>query len=493
MIRKIYGPPGTGKTTRLINYVKTLVKFGTPIDKIGYFAFTKKAAEEAVNRTLDLYPKYGKKDLKYFRTLHSLAFTLLGMKKSNVMQEEHYEDIGRKLGIEVTVYSSGEEKTGFVDSDSEYFNIVNAARIKNLTIEEEYNTDMYSEDIDKHLLKILKDEVDNYKQAYGLVDFTDMIERFNVSKLCPKYDVVFIDEAQDLSPIQWKMYDILKKNSKHVILAGDDDQAIYGWAGADVARFQSEPAKDIVLPQSYRVPGAVQEIANCILNRIPDHRRIKKNWKARKDILLPVIQRITSVEDAPLHLGDWLILARTNDKLTKLKPILKDMGIYFEIKGRKSYRTRLYKSIQDYTRWTTGDMLSLSECKDLFEFLELDTELTDERMYDLKEFGFSFTDYWYEVFKADPEECLYIREMMRNEEKLKEHPRVKLQTIHAAKGGEANNVLIILDNTKKIREAIEKNQDKYDEEQRVWYVGVTRTKQNLYIMEAKREDRGYDI
>ena len=493
MIRKIYGPPGTGKTTRLINYVKTLVKFGTPIDKIGYFAFTKKAAEEAVNRTLDLYPKYGKKDLKYFRTLHSLAFTLLGMKKSNVMQEEHYEDIGRQLGIEVTVYSSGEEKTGFVDSDSEYFNIINAARIKGITIDEEYNTDMYSQDIDKHLLQILKDEVDNYKKAYGLVDFTDMIERFNVSELCPKYDVVFIDEAQDLSPIQWKMYDILKKNSKHVILAGDDDQAIYGWAGADVARFQSEPAKDIVLPQSYRVPGAVQEIANCILNRIPDHRRIKKNWKARKDILLPVIQRITSVEDAPLHLGDWLILARTNDKLTKIQSILKDMGIYFEIKGRKSYRTRLYKSIQDYTRWTTGDMLSLSECKDLFEFLELDTELTDERMYDLKEFGFSFTDHWYEAFKADPEECLYIREMMRNEEKLSKAPRVKLQTIHAAKGGEANNVLIILDNTKKIREAVEKSQDKYDEEQRVWYVGVTRTKQNLYIMEAKREDRGYDI
>ena len=493
MIRKIYGPPGTGKTTRLINYVKTLVKFGTPIDKIGYFAFTKKAAEEAVNRTLDLYPKYGKKDLKYFRTLHSLAFTLLGMKKSNVMQDEHYEDIGRKLGIEVTVYSNGEEKTGFVDSDSEYFNIVNAARIKNLTIEEEYNTDMYSEDIDKHLLKILKDEVDNYKQAYGLVDFTDMIERFNVSELCPKYDVVFIDEAQDLSPIQWKMYDILKKNSKHVILAGDDDQAIYGWAGADVARFQSEPAKDIVLPQSYRVPGAVQEIANCILNRIPDHRRIKKNWKARKDILLPVIQRVTSIEDVPLNLGDWLILARTNDKLTKIQSILKDMGIYFEIKGRKSYRTRLYKSIQDYTRWTNGDKLSLSECKDLFEFLELDTELTDERMYDLKEFGFNSTDHWYEVFKADPEECLYIREMMRNEEKLSQTPRVKLQTIHAAKGGEANNVLIILDNTKKIREAVDKSQDKYDEEQRVWYVGVTRTKQNLYIMEAKREDRGYDI
>jgi DNA helicase-2/ATP-dependent DNA helicase PcrA len=491
--RKIYGPPGTGKTTRLINYVKTLIRFGTPIDKIGYFAFTTKAAEESIDRMLKAFPKYSQKDLKYFRTLHSLAFTLLGMKKSNVMQDEHYDDIGRKLGIEVNIFSNGEDKTGFVDSDSEYFNIINAARIKENTVEEEYNTDLYSQDIDKHQLKILNDEVNNYKKAYDLVDFTDMIERFNVSKLCPKYDVVFIDEAQDLSPIQWRMYDILKKNSKHIILAGDDDQAIYGWAGADVKRFQDEPAKDIILPQSYRVPGAVQAIANNILNRIPDHRRVKKNWKPREDVLLPIVEYISSVEDAPLHLGDWLILARTNYRLKNLVPQLRERGLYFEIKNRKSYKARLYRSVQDYSRWTNGDLLSLSECKDLFEFLELDKELKDERMYDLKEFGFSFTDLWYEVFKADPEECLYIREMLRHDEKLSKDPRIKLSTIHAAKGGEANNVLIILDNTKKIREAIEKDQDKYDEEQRVWYVGVTRTKQNLYIMAAKKEDKGYDI
>ena len=490
-VRKIYGPPGTGKTTRLINYVKTLVKFGTPIDKIGYFAFTKKAAEEAIDRTLDLYPTYNRKDLKYFRTLHSLAFTELGMKKSNVMQDEHYEDIGRKLGIEVTVYSNGEEKTGFVDSDSEYFNIINAARIKNVTIEEEYNTDMYSEDIDKHQLQILKDEVDNYKAAYGLVDFTDMIEKFNVAELCPKYDVIFVDEAQDLSPIQWKMYDILKKNSKHVILAGDDDQAIYGWAGADVQRFQDEPAKNIILPQSYRVPQAVQQIADQILNRIPDDRRIKKQWAPRPEA--GTVDHVTSIEDVPLHEGDWLILSRTNDKLIKLKSILQEMAIYFEIKGRKSYKTRLYTAVKHYTRWTNGDKLSLSECKDLFEFLELEQELKEERMYDLKEFNYSIEDQWYEVFKSDPEECLYIREMLRNKEELSHPARVKLSTIHAAKGGEATNVLIILDNTKKIREAVDKSEDKQDEEHRVWYVGVTRTKQNLYIMTPKREDRSYDI
>ena len=80
-----------------------------------------------------------------------------------------------------------------------------------------------------------------------------------MSGLCPKYDVAFIDEAQDLSPIQWKMFNIIKENSKYVILAGDDDQAIYGWAGADVKKFQQEISKkDIILPQSYRVPQDVQ-------------------------------------------------------------------------------------------------------------------------------------------------------------------------------------------------------------------------------------------
>ncbi len=490
MIRKILGPPGTGKTTKLLKYVKTFLKLGTPIDKIGYFAFTTKAANEAIDRMLDYHQPFERKDLKYFRTLHSLAFNTLGLKKSQVLQDEHYEDIGRKLGIEVTVYSNGEEKTGFVDSDSEYFNIINAARIKGISIEEEYNTDMYSEDIDKHQLKILKEELDNYKKAFKLVDFTDMIEKFNVAKLCPKYDVIFVDEAQDLSPIQWKMYDIIKKNSKYVILAGDDDQAIYGWAGADVKRFQDEPAKDIVLPQSYRVPQQVQSIADKILNRIPDERRIKKHWSARPE--QGTVHYVMNVDDVPLYQGNWLVLARTNDRLIKLKSHLQELAIYYQFKGRKSYRARLYKAIQDYTRWTNGDQLSLSECKNLFEFLE-EEEPTEERMYDLFEWGYSRTQRWFDVFKADPEECLYIREMLRAGEELSKPARVQLSTIHAAKGGEAENVLLILDNTKKIREAMEKSWEKADEEQRVWYVGVTRTKQNLYILNAKQEDKGYDI
>jgi len=497
MIRKILGPPGTGKTTKLIKYVNTFYKLGTPLDKIGYFAFTTKAANEARDRMLDKHRALQERDLPYFKTLHSLAFNSLGLKKSNVMQPEHYEDIGKKLGIEVSVYANGQEKTGFVDSDSEYFNIINAARIKEVSVVQEYNTGLYSDNIDKRQLKILKDEVDNYKQAYGLVDFTDMIEKFNESKLCPNFDVVFVDEAQDLSPIQWRMFDLLKKQSKHIILAGDDDQAIYGWAGADVARFQKEKAKDIVLPQSYRVPKAVQTIANCILERIPEDRKLVKMWQPRDEE--GAVHRITDIEDiwlkptGSVNETTWLILARTHSKLQNIKKELIDSGIYYEYKNRKSYHERLYKNILTYERWRDGTLLSITECRDLFEFLNKEFTHTEERLYDLKEFGYSITQVWYEVFETHPEESLYMRFMRQNGEDLSKPARVKLSTIHAAKGGEAENVLLILDNTKKIREAVDKDQDKRDEEHRVWYVGVTRTKQNLYIMEAKKEWNGYDI
>ncbi len=491
--RKLFGPPGTGKTTKLLKYVKTFLKLGTSIDKIGYFAFTKKAAEEAIDRMMEQYPQYRRKDLKYFRTLHSLAFTRLGLSKSQVMQDEHYEDIGRKLGIEVTVYSDGQEKTGFVDSNSEYFNLINAARIKELSVEQEYNTAMYSDNLDKRLLPILQEEVSNYKKSFELVDFTDMIEKFIVSGLCPKLDVAFIDEAQDLSPIQWKMCEEIIENSKYVILAGDDDQAIYGWAGADVKKFQNITSKkDIILPQSFRVPKSVQHIADKILDRIPDDRRIKKQWEARQEH--GSVNYITSIEDAPLEYGKWLILARYNDKLDRLKPTLKDRHLYFEYKGRKSFSSTLFRSILNYTRWADkNDLLSISEVRGIFDQTGDNIELTEERLYDLSEFGFSRTERWYDRFLINYEESLYVREMLRSGENLYENARIKLSTIHSAKGGEEENVLIILDNTKTIRESVEKSQDKADEENRVWYVGVTRTRQNLYLLTAKKEEHGYDI
>jgi DNA helicase-2/ATP-dependent DNA helicase PcrA len=489
MIRKILGPPGTGKTTKLLKYVQTFLKLGTPIEKIGYFAFTKKAATEAKERMLKLFPQYGYRDLNHFQTLHSLAFNTLGMKKDNVMQPEHYEEIGRTIGVQVSVYRGGEEETGYIDSDSEYFNLINIARIKNITPKDEYNTDLYSDEIDYNLVEIIEAELKNYKSSFVLYDFTDMIEKFVSSELCPKFDVVFIDEAQDLSPIQWKMYDIIKKNTKIMILAGDDDQAIYGWAGADVKRFQDEPAKEKILPQSYRVPIRVQKVADSIISQIDT--RIDKIWNPRNEE--GECKEVYDLDEVDLTQGKWLVLARTNYRLIKMKPYLMERGIYFEYKERKSFSAKLWKAIRDFSKWTSGAQLTASEIKDIFDYTKHEFDGEDHKSYSCEYFNIDTSDTWYELFDADPEQVLYIRQMLSNKEKLSEEARVKLSTIHSAKGGEADNVLLILDNTDKIRESIEKSPEKADEEHRVWYVGVTRTKQNLYIMAAKEDRLGYDI
>ena len=64
-----------------------------------------------------------------------------------------------------------------------------------------------------------------------------MISKFTEKDLSPTFEVVFIDEAQDLSFLQWQMVKSIWNKSKEVYLAGDDDQAIFRWAGADLNYF----------------------------------------------------------------------------------------------------------------------------------------------------------------------------------------------------------------------------------------------------------------
>ena len=70
--------------------------------------------------------------------------------------------------------------------------------------------------------------------------------------------------------------------------------------------------------------------------------------------------------------------------------------------------------------------------------------------------------------------------MLSNKEKLNQGPRIKVSTIHAAKGGEADNVILVLDNANKIRQAVMRSITKSDEEHRVWYVGTTSKRIFIY-------------
>ena len=126
-----------------------------------------------------------------------------------------------------------------------------------------------SKEVDWSMLEHIDQNYFEYKNKKKLIDFNDMIKMLlEKENKIPEFDVVFIDEAQDLSPLQWKLYDILKQKSKDIYLAGDDDQAIFAWAGADVNRFINEPAKEKILKYSKRISKAVQEQSEIPIEKI---------------------------------------------------------------------------------------------------------------------------------------------------------------------------------------------------------------------------------
>tara|TARA_Y100001963_G_scaffold7091_1_gene9163 strand:- start:3427 stop:4854 length:1428 start_codon:yes stop_codon:yes gene_type:complete len=475
MIYKFYGPPGTGKTHRLINRAKAYLKVGVPIHKIGYFAFTRKAAKEARERM-----PISDKKLEHFQTLHSFAFNKLGLEEESIMQPYHYEDLGKNLNIRVNyVDKYNEEETHYLTCNNPYFQLIGRAINRDVDIREEFDRGEHDrKEIRWNTLKHIYVNFLNYKTKNRLSDFNDIIT--NVIKKedeLPEFRAIFIDEAQDLSPLQWKLYDVLKKRSQDVYLAGDDDQAIFAWAGADVSRFIKESAKEKVLCYSKRISSSVQEQSTIPVSRISGIRKHKeyfpRDYKGTS-------QYISNLNQVNLNKDKWLILTRTKSNLLEIMKELKKRNLYFETNKGKSFKVRLYKAAVNYTRWCMDEALEQSAIKDIQDFIP-------GRNWDSKK-------PWYEVFtKASDKEVNYIRSLLEKNEKLTEGARIWLSTIHAIKGGEEDNVILSLHQGDKIQKAIKRSKDKADEEERVWYVGITRARQNLYKLKAKIKRKEYRL
>ena len=474
MIYKYFGPPGTGKTHRLISRAKAYIRIGTPLDMIGYFAFTKKAAKVAKDRM----PVDSEK-LNYFRTLHSFAYQQLELNDSMVMQPEDYVKIGKKIGIKVKHYDKyNKEEIFYLNIDSPYFKMIGRAMNRCTTIREEYDRNEHNKkEIKWYILKNLDENLKAYKKITGKLDFNDMINRLIDKPNLPKFKTIFIDEAQDLSPLQWKLYDKLKEFADDIHLAGDDDQAIFAWAGADVNRFIQEPGKERVLKYSKRISRAVQEQSELPLEKIRGLRK-EKIYYAR-DFEGEAL-RINNLDQIDLTNGKYLILTRTIHRLVEMTKELRKRNLYYQTSKGKSFTVSLYNASVNYNSWCRGVDLDEKEVKDIETYIGTSKK---EWNKDVE---------WFDAFENAPLlEREYIKSMLDNNENLDNPARIWVSTIHAAKGGEEDNVVLCLDLGRMVKKSIKKSDDKNDEEHRVWYVGATRARNNLYKLKAKTKKNEY--
>ena len=491
----VLGPPGTGKTTTLLNKVDDYLKETDP-DKVGYFAFTQKAAYEARDRAIKKF-NLTEDDLPYFRTLHSLAFRKLGLKKENVMQRRHYVDLGKKLGFPVNYAKYEEDHGGIFTSDSEYLRIINLSKLRNITPEQQFNLAEHNQDLERDKLRIIANEIERYKKEYGLIDFNDMILDFIKSDKSPKFDVVFIDEAQDLSLMQWDMAKTIWNKTEDSFIAGDDDQAIFRWAGADVDSFIAQKGLMMPLKQSYRIPAKVHNLAMGIINKIRN--RIDKTWKPK--VHEGQLSNYDDFEQIDMSSGEWLVLARTKYMLSDLEDTLYRNGLYYINRFKKTKEQELHYAATDWENLRKGQPLAYKQIERIYWYMQKNADkeklkgMLKESSYDIatlkQSYGLKTDNVWFEAFDDAPRRDVdYLRKMRSNGEKLNEAPRITLSTIHGAKGGEAQNVVLLTDLSENTMKAYEKNAD---DENRLFYVGATRTKEHLHVISPKQEYKGYKL
>jgi superfamily I DNA/RNA helicase len=146
-------------------------------------------------------------------------------------------------------------------------------------------------------------------------------------------------------------------------------------------------------------------------------------------------------------------------------------------------------------------MLNHLEIKNVYEYLGTNVlegfrkgkTLHSDAKYTLKEcqdqHGLIASDVWFKSFEGlDPITENYIRNMRANGEQINKNPRIIMSTIHAAKGGEADKVLLLQDLT---NAALETFSHDPDELHRLFYTGATRAKRELHVLDPKNFDRAY--
>ena len=459
---RVIGNPGTGKTTYLIDKVSEALAEGVHPSEILYLTFTRKAIREATDRITQTVA-LSKEDLRSFRTIHSLAFTSLGLNKSDILQEKEYYFIAADMGIDqvdakamLTIY--GRCKL----TKEKPLQLVEALWETRPSV----TWFVYNQYINA---------LNKYRDQTKKIDFTDVLVLYKDRVLMQPLKLLIVDEAQDLSFEQWEIIRILSErvvDEGTFYFAGDPHQAIYGWAGASVDDFYGMPVtREHVLPQSHRVPVLVQRLSKLVLSKFTDPERFPYKAKPEMGTVTYVPAReFGRIPFQKAGTGDWLVLAHNWVDLLKVQEYLRKAGIAFKIHGKSAASQEQKKQlrlIKGYVRLLTQGEASP----------KMESALRRAIPKPLEECLVEQTP-WTQAFSSL---AVTDKEQLKG---LLSDTGVVISSIHAIKGGEADNVVILGDLSRTVQKGYSSNRE---ESHMVLYVALTRCKKNLYLMESMNQ------
>ncbi len=334
---------GCGKTTVLTKRIAFCICSGIDAAKICALTFTRKAAEEMVARVAvpDGIEYQSRHPL--ITTFHGLGLRVLSETVDGTLNfcRLGYSKMPQLLcerdRIELLVLCSSKAEREVLGADLFKLDSLLSQR----SVFEEKQAFLSGQQ--KQVLEQIADRLETLKRERGVWDFSDLItglmqlfkeNPFLTKTYAQRFDAVLVDEFQDTNPIQIKLLHCLLSNGSSLFAVGDDDQAIYGFRGADIRPTIEfcdyfKEAKIIKLQTNYRSVPVILDTANRLfIKKDSAYRKvlISARYTRKDNRRKPSVHRFENMEKLLL----WVI--STSVFIGKKENIpLKEMALLFRV------------------------------------------------------------------------------------------------------------------------------------------------------------------
>jgi hypothetical protein len=510
----IIGAPGTGKTYKCSQILREYLKNGTSENEILYTTFRREATTEALIKiSADTGIKISKLR-RVVNTTHGICLSLLynnGLIKNNPGENNVFDErtdilkFNKEYGYNIKPGGATQDAISSGTSDP-FLQTYSLMRSTMTPLNDVYKLGIPIQYTVNDFKRICRD-LDQWKSSHNKIEFADMIDIVIKEGLIPDSKIQIFDEAQDMTPQMYQVSRMWAEEAKSVILAGDHLQTLYTYNGASPEYLIGWGGQIDILPESRRLTGETWEIASSIIENNTPYSVPEIKTRTEKGRILQINNaNLDQFLSCNPHTSDTFHLVRTNYIGGHVAEKLACAGIP-------------YSGIKQYS-WTPSERALFNAIRAIQTFRQLKKpeycSILDR--YPARLTGAPGTLTELEGLKARIEKGEYIPTMkncdpiliesiktdnplrlstvtnkltrMKIEGALRrglpevtreDIERVKVLTMHGAKGMQANTNFVHTGITGTVNRAMTTKKGK-ENEAYVWYVGVTRTMNNLIFV-----------